>query len=445
MASRRTAYDRTSLAKISPGSDPHGPQAPFQKLRPGPGLRADAVASDQRRRLREAMTLLVADHGYDGVTVRGLSHLAGISTRTFYRHFENLEGCFGYVYESTVMGSLRQALEASRIGVSEQDRLTAGIRSIMEDVAARPAGGRLILIDAFDAGSAVRERMRRAGAGFGKSLGSQLEDAPRAQVQNGLVAGLMRIARRTTMAGRTDALPSLSDEMATWVRGTMDVLVHRPQWGEGPISRRSPRVDPFPSHSPSLRDEFGIDDRGCILSAVARISADEGFEALTIARIRSVAGLPRRRFGACFDSVSDAYFALVDRVATAAATRAADWARQFPEEERRYRLMTALCSEAARNAALVKAALVRPAGTRRDGLLHWERLISRAVGQLDPRPNQTQVQLEASVAATWAIMSTEVAAGRATHLPQLAPVLAGVLAAGESQLRCQEMAGPAVR
>jgi AcrR family transcriptional regulator len=440
--SRRTAYDRTSIAKVSSHSDPQEPQAPFQKLRPGPGLRADAVASDQRRRLREAMTLLVADRGYDGVTVRGLSQVAGISTRTFYRHFENLEGCFGYVYESTVMGSLRQALKASRNGVSEHDRLAAGIRSMMEDVAARPAGGRLILIDAFDAGSSVRARMRCAGAGFGKLLGSQLGDAPRAQVQNGLVAGLMRISRKTTMAGRTDTLPGLSNEMATWVRGTMDVLAHRPRWVEEPISRRSPRVDPFPSHAPSLRDEFGIDDRGCILSAVARICADDGFEALTVARIRSTAGLPRRRFGACFDSVSDAYFALVDRVTAMVATRATGWAEQFPEEERSYRLMTALCGELARNAALAKSTLVRPAGTRRDGLLHWERLISRAVDQLDPRPNQAQVQLEASVAATWTIVSTEVAAGRATDLPQLAPVLAGVLAAGESHLQCHQMAGP---
>jgi len=188
-----------------------------------------------------------------------------------------------------------------------------------------------------------------------------------------------------------------------------------------------------------------VDDQGCILRAVARICVEDGFDALTVPRIRSGAGLPRRRFGACFDSVSDAYFALVDRVATAAAGRALHWAEQFPDEERRYRLVTALCCEAARNSALAKAVLVQPTGTRSEGLRHREQLISRAVDYLDPGTNETELQLEASIAAAWTIMSTELAAGRARRLPQMAPVLAGVLLAAEAPPRPQEMADPAMR
>jgi len=64
------------------------------KLRPGPGMSPVEVERHQRVRLHRAMFQLVAERGYDRVTVRALVSIAKVSSRTFYKHFHGVHDCF---------------------------------------------------------------------------------------------------------------------------------------------------------------------------------------------------------------------------------------------------------------------------------------------------------------------------------------------------------------
>ncbi len=64
------------------------------KLRPGPGMSPAEVERNQRTRLYRAMLQLVAEQGYDRVTVRTLVSTAKVSSRTFYQHFQGVHDCF---------------------------------------------------------------------------------------------------------------------------------------------------------------------------------------------------------------------------------------------------------------------------------------------------------------------------------------------------------------
>jgi len=64
------------------------------KLRPGPGIPASEVERHQRARLHRAMFQLVAERGYDRVTVRALVSTAKVSSRSFYQHFQGVHDCF---------------------------------------------------------------------------------------------------------------------------------------------------------------------------------------------------------------------------------------------------------------------------------------------------------------------------------------------------------------
>ena len=84
----------------------------FQKLKPGPGLPAEQVLADQRRRLQGAMIALVDGGGWSSVRVRSLARAAGVSTSTFYKHFVNVEDCLTSTYEAVMTAVLRSCSAA---------------------------------------------------------------------------------------------------------------------------------------------------------------------------------------------------------------------------------------------------------------------------------------------------------------------------------------------
>ena len=56
----------------------------------------------QRGRVLAAAVEVLAELGYEGITVRQLAARAGVSRKTFYEHFEDREGCFVAALEDPV-------------------------------------------------------------------------------------------------------------------------------------------------------------------------------------------------------------------------------------------------------------------------------------------------------------------------------------------------------
>jgi len=73
------------------------PSAPLPRGRHG--IPADLVNAHQRRRLVAAMSGALAEHSYARVTAKHVSERAGVSSRTFYKHFGNLWECLLAAYE----------------------------------------------------------------------------------------------------------------------------------------------------------------------------------------------------------------------------------------------------------------------------------------------------------------------------------------------------------
>jgi AcrR family transcriptional regulator len=72
------------------------PAAPLPRGRHG--IPADLVDAHQRRRLIAAMSEALAEQGYARVTAEHVSERAGVSSRTFYKHFDNLWECLLAAY-----------------------------------------------------------------------------------------------------------------------------------------------------------------------------------------------------------------------------------------------------------------------------------------------------------------------------------------------------------
>ena len=184
----------------------------LRKLRPGPGLSREAVALDQKFRLRVALSSLAAESGYDAVTVRALIRRACISTSTFYKLYAGVEECFAGVIGT----ALRSLAEEIGTGSDPEGDLQATLRGslghLMESLAREPEMAQAVIVEAAAAGRRVHDEMEAALAEFETLLAGALTVAPRPAVGTthlavGLVAGVVRVIRKTTLTGRVDELP----------------------------------------------------------------------------------------------------------------------------------------------------------------------------------------------------------------------------------------------
>lgn len=117
------------------------------RLPPGRhGIPADLVRTHQRQRLLEAAAAALAEQGYGRLTAARVTELAGVSSRTFYQHFEDLWACLLAAYESEA-GHLCSEIEGACAAMAEDDRsgrARSGIGAALGFLAAEPSIARLL-------------------------------------------------------------------------------------------------------------------------------------------------------------------------------------------------------------------------------------------------------------------------------------------------------------
>jgi AcrR family transcriptional regulator len=408
----------------------------YAKLKPGPGRSSEEVFANQRARLRGAMSELTAERGYETVTVRDLSFLAGISTRSFYKNFPNVEECFAYTYESLMRSALRRAYRAQQGTEDWEGAIRASLAAVIEGITRRPKAAQLVLVEAFAPGPAMQPRMRTSIAGFERLL---LDSLPAAvakssasrHVVRGAAAGVMRVARTRLLGKGVADSAEVAEQLADWMlvllreQGLDFELGDRrlPEWDDGAAGQH--RKDPAAV--------FGApgDEEGRILAAVAKLGISAGFAKLTVPTIRAEAGVSRRSFDARFTDVAECFLEAIERTAVAAGALVG---RPAPEgsswESGVQQGILALCAEVARSPVLSRLAFIDVLAPGRQGLQRRERLVTLGAEQLGKasplgrRPSG--LAAEASIGAAWRIAHADVAAGRARRLPHLAPVLTHV-------------------
>lgn len=421
------------------GAQKKGKGSLYRKLKPGPGRSPAEVFANQRARLRRAMVELVAEHGFNGVTVRGLSSTAGVSTRTFYAHFPNAEECFSSTYESVMRTALKRFTASGMTDADWERAIRSGLTSLMREIRENPSAGRLALVDSFSAGPAMLREMSFATRDFEQFMLDTFNAAPGRvalplPIIQSIAAGAERVVRSRILAGRVGELPGLSEAVADWA-----LAMHDPVVADLPVpeteagSRAARRTVEGRRTAPA--DLAGVgNERGRVLGAVIRLSAEDGFWNLTAPRIRREAEVSRRAFDSHFESVSHCYLEAIEALGKRASMRAQRQAVGASGLERRIlRMARAYTTEVSRSPALARLGYLEVFAPGQDGLTSRERMITNCADQLrslaGPDGPMTALGAEASAAAVWRIIQGEVAAGRTKKLPQVAPLIAFVVLA----------------
>ncbi|MEP7101458.1 MAG: helix-turn-helix domain-containing protein [Burkholderiales bacterium] len=123
-------------------------------------LTQQAVADSQRLRLLDAVAHVVARKGYAAATVADVIAHAGVSRRTFYEQFADLEACFLAAYEDGML-SLFEAIRRALVDVPAapvEPRIRRAVEAYLAALASRPEAAWAFTIEVLGAGREALDR-----------------------------------------------------------------------------------------------------------------------------------------------------------------------------------------------------------------------------------------------------------------------------------------------
>jgi AcrR family transcriptional regulator len=113
------------------------------------------VSEVQRARIVGAAVELLAEDGYEGLSVSRVTARAKVSRRTFYELFEDREGCFLAVLERAleqIAGVVAPAYAGKR---AWREQIRAALAALLDFLDREPRIGELAIVDALRAGPRV--------------------------------------------------------------------------------------------------------------------------------------------------------------------------------------------------------------------------------------------------------------------------------------------------
>jgi AcrR family transcriptional regulator len=211
------------LVAEEPDAGPFDTGSPLpSRLPPGRhGIPKNLVAEHQRRRLIAGMAEALAEHGYATVTASHVSARAGVSSRTFYKHFGNLWDCLLAAYVATA-NHLCEQVEGAADPEQDSASLAAGIDAALAFVAARPAQGRLLSTqpprEAVAIAAARRRLIERLATMLHDERGADEVVRPPGLDERLIDAALVFVGSRIA-AGEAEQLSDLGPELTAILAG----------------------------------------------------------------------------------------------------------------------------------------------------------------------------------------------------------------------------------
>jgi AcrR family transcriptional regulator len=181
-----------------------------------PQLPQEFVAAHKQRRMVDAMSELCAEQGYEATKIADVVRRAHVARKTLYDNFAGKEDLFLAAFATTLADAEADVAEAcDAIPAADWEaRTEAGLRAVLEYVAAHPAPARLALVEAPAASPTAAVRYEAALDGF---IARLREAAPSGAgrpttLEEALVGGSVWIMQRQVRRGRAaDAVDLLAE------------------------------------------------------------------------------------------------------------------------------------------------------------------------------------------------------------------------------------------
>ena len=186
------------------------------------GLIRSFVAANQRERILSAVAQAVAELGYAEMSVEAVIARAGVSRRTFYEHFRNKEDAFLAAYDAAVRLVVRHIRRAYFQETTAQARLRAGTGAFIQFLTGEPGFARMCIVEVLAAGPRAMARRNDTMRMFAEIIEDNIHELipgcqQAALAAETIVGGIHEVVFSRILAGRTDELPGLVNDLLTTI------------------------------------------------------------------------------------------------------------------------------------------------------------------------------------------------------------------------------------
>ena len=125
---------------------------------------------DQRTKLLDAATIVIASKGFAETTVEAIVARAGMSRRTYYEHFSDVRDVLAQIYERAATISLTMVTSSARAHADPREALRAGVTAYFMAVSTYPEVARVMFQEYRQGGRDFEARYQRDSGRYAELL-----------------------------------------------------------------------------------------------------------------------------------------------------------------------------------------------------------------------------------------------------------------------------------
>jgi AcrR family transcriptional regulator len=183
-----------------------------------PGLPRNVEGLSQRERLLWSMVRVIAEKGYEAVTIADVVARAGVSRTTFYDEFANKDECLFAAYDRVIDELVAYVGDSFGSDRDWPQRISDGLDALLRALAAEPDVAQMAVVEVPAAGPQAHQRYRSAVERFLPFLEEGREYSGRAsELPSGIelmaIGGAEVILFDEVIGGRVSSLPEMLPEI----------------------------------------------------------------------------------------------------------------------------------------------------------------------------------------------------------------------------------------
>ncbi len=196
--------------------------APKRLPRGRHALSPDEVLRDQRERLIDAVPRVVAERGYEAMSVADIVKAAAVSRNAFYKNFADKQECFAAAHEAGHEQLFEILMRPCDAGATTEERVQRSLAAGLGAMAAAPEMARLLFVEAPSAGEEIALSYHEWLQRYGTLLRSAAPDLPvrsipAPEVEGVIVGGIASRVASELLHGRAKKLQALEAPLVEYV------------------------------------------------------------------------------------------------------------------------------------------------------------------------------------------------------------------------------------
>lgn len=219
--------------------------APRRLPRGRHALPPEQVTRDQRERLLAAVPAVVAEHGYEAMSVADIVRAAAVSRNAFYKNFSDKQDCFATAHEAGHERLYNLITDRCAEDATTEQRVEGALRGALGELAADPPLARLLFVEGPSAGEAIalryHEWLRRYGTLLRFAVsGPAPHSNPAPEVEGVIVGGIASRVASEVLQGKSAQLSTLATPLAEYVLAFFKPSEAGPKEGHVVVFEREP-------------------------------------------------------------------------------------------------------------------------------------------------------------------------------------------------------------